>query len=78
MTHELEQTKVFDVNGTKYQVGVDEFGYVQIRPGECFVDPETNEPTFDAYEAGSDKAHWPQFDPATACDVAEYIKELSE
>jgi hypothetical protein len=78
MAHDLEQTKIFDVNGSKYRVGLDEHGYVQIQAGETYVHPETNEPMFDAYEAKGDNAHWPQLDPETALAVSEYIEELAE
>lgn len=76
MAHDLEQTHVFDVNGSKYRVGLDGHGYVQIQPGRWRVDPETGEDVFYPYEREDDVVPNTMLDPATARDVAEYIERL--
>lgn len=73
MAYDLTNAKVFDVNGTKYQVGLDGHGYVQIQTGE--LDVETGE--FVAYD--SDTAIDPHImlDPQTARAVVEHIEEIA-
>lgn len=76
MPHELEPAKVFDVNGSKYRVGLDEYGYVQIQEGR-YLEGGDGEPEFRVYRS----ADWPrevQLDPETAVEVADYIKGLVE
>lgn len=78
MAHDLTQTRIFDVNGSKYRVGMDEHGYVQIQTGEMYYDEEAEEDTFWPYEKDADVPPHVMADPATARAMAEYITEIAQ
>jgi hypothetical protein len=46
----LDEAKIVDSNGSKYAVGEDSSGYLTILNGELYVDEETGEEKFWAYE----------------------------
>lgn len=70
MVHDLEPAKVFDVNGSKYRVGLDKYDYVQIQYGEVY------EGDFYAFDSEKDINYALMFDPGAAEEIAEYIQEL--
>lgn len=76
MAYELEQTKTFDVNGQKYQVGIDEAGYVQIQIGELWHNEETGEEEFYAYDGDEVSSPHVMLDRDAAQALGEYVAEL--
>lgn len=78
MAHDLDRAKVFDVNGTKYRVGLDEHGFVQIQTGELWRNPETGDDEFHAYDKGDNLAPHVMFDRGTARAMVDHIETLLE
>lgn len=73
----LSNTKIFDQNGTKYRIGMDPHGYVQVQTGEMWYNEETEEDEFHAYDASDGLAPTVMFGPDTAQAVAEYIESIA-
>lgn len=74
MASELSGPTIFDVNGTKYRVGTDPHGYIQIQTGEMRYDPDTGEDLFEPYSKDDDLPPHIMLDPDTATQVAEEIR----
>lgn len=78
MAHNLSNAKTFDVDGTKYLVGVDDFGFVQIQTGEVRWNEDSGEEEFVPHGVHDDIIPHIMLDPDTAPEVADYIKTLVE
>lgn len=78
MTEGLDRTKIFDANGQKYRVGLDQHGYVHIQPGWMQPAEDGDGDTFVPYSPDQVSDVSVHFDPPTAHEVAEYIESVAE
>jgi len=67
---EYETSRILDVEGSKYRVGWDEYGYFTLEP--VMHNPETDEWERQR-DINGDKVPWMNFSPEEAKKIAEEI-----